>query len=122
MAFRSFEYPTLVYGMRGENVRTLQKALNAMGARIEEDGVFGTNTRAAVITFQAQAGLQTDGIVGERTWQVIEENLGVHINFPGSTIPDVGPPEEPWLTPERLLIGGLFMAGVAGFLYAGRTR
>ena len=32
------------------------------------DGIFGPNTKAAVIDFQTSAGLTADGIVGTQTW------------------------------------------------------
>lgn len=52
---------------RGKNVRTLQSALNEHGADLVVDGIFGQNTRAAVIDFQRSAGLMIDGIVGPNT-------------------------------------------------------
>lgn len=41
---------------------------------IESDGIFGENTRQAVIKFQNENGLSADGIVGVNTWRKI---LGV---------------------------------------------
>lgn len=41
---------------------------------IEKDGIFGENTRQAVIQFQNENGLCADGIVGVNTWRKI---LGV---------------------------------------------
>jgi len=53
-------------GSRGPAVAVLQKDLG-----IPADGVFGRQTRAAVITFQRRHHLSADGIVGARTWQVL---------------------------------------------------
>ncbi|MFP7477562.1 peptidoglycan-binding domain-containing protein [Terribacillus saccharophilus] len=50
-------------GSRGENVRRIQRALG-----ITADGIFGPNTRQAVINFQRSNGLGVDGIVGRETW------------------------------------------------------
>ena len=55
-------------GMRGEAVRTLQKALNAVAGRnLSADGDFGQATATAVTDFQRFFGLTADGIVGPRT-------------------------------------------------------
>jgi hypothetical protein len=51
-------------------VRGLQQALNALGLcqpPLNEDGVAGPNTKAAVEKFQKQAGLTVDGIIGPNT-------------------------------------------------------
>ncbi len=57
----------LMTGDRGPDVVALQRRLNALGAELEEDGVFGTGTRAAVIAFQGARGLRPDGVVGAET-------------------------------------------------------
>lgn len=54
-------------GQRGEEVRRLQAALNAAGARLAEDGIFGRATEIAVEQFQERSGLVVDGIAGPRT-------------------------------------------------------
>ena len=63
--------PTLHKGSKGEAVKELQERLitleydvGATGA----DGIFGKNTRAGVMKFQAEHGLVVDGIVGIMTW------------------------------------------------------
>jgi peptidoglycan hydrolase-like protein with peptidoglycan-binding domain len=52
-------------------VRSLQYLLNAHGARITVDGVFGSATEAAVRTYQRSHGLVADGIVGSATWSSV---------------------------------------------------
>jgi peptidoglycan hydrolase-like protein with peptidoglycan-binding domain len=54
-------------GDRGPDVLALQQRLNALGADLEADGVFGTGTRAAVMAFQGSKGLRPDGVVGAKT-------------------------------------------------------
>jgi peptidoglycan hydrolase-like protein with peptidoglycan-binding domain len=47
----------------------LQDALNNMGRPLSIDGIFGNNTKNAVINFQRYYGLKADGIVGCQTWK-----------------------------------------------------
>ena len=54
-------------GSKGDDVKELQKLLN-----ITVDGDFGPATELAVMRFQAQQGLKTDGIVGPKTWSKIQ--------------------------------------------------
>lgn len=60
--------PTLRRGATGETVRQLQRKLAATGA----DGVFGGKTEAAVRVFQRDHELVPDGIVGPKTWAVLD--------------------------------------------------
>jgi hypothetical protein len=60
--------PTLRRGSRGPAVRELQQRLNARGARLDPNGVFGPGTETAVRAFQRANGLQPDGIAGPLTW------------------------------------------------------
>lgn len=53
---------TLSQGSKGADVQELQRRL-----KLTADGIFGPNTRAAVVTFQRAKGLTADGIVGPRT-------------------------------------------------------
>lgn len=54
-------------GQRGESVRILQAKLNAAGASLVEDGIFGRATELAVERFQAAKGLVVDGLAGPAT-------------------------------------------------------
>lgn len=54
-------------GDTGDKVKLLQHRLNLCGAQITEDGVWGVRTDTAVRSFQYNAGLVVDGIVGEKT-------------------------------------------------------
>lgn len=39
------------------------------------DGIFGYNTEVAIKDFQKTYGLDVDGIVGDKTWRVLEEEI-----------------------------------------------
>lgn len=65
-------FPTLRLGSTGDAVKRLQEELNAKGARLAVDGVFGPATTRAVQTFQRASGLDADGIVGAMTWKALE--------------------------------------------------
>ncbi len=61
-------WPVLRQGVRGEPVRSLQYLLNAHGAALVVDGVFGARTNAAVLGFQRSHGLVANGVVAQATW------------------------------------------------------
>lgn len=66
--------PTLRQGNRAVDpfVTVLQEMLSARGFfHGTADGLFGPRTNAAVVAFQASAGLVADGIVGTRTWEAL---------------------------------------------------
>lgn len=67
------DQPVLNQGASGEAVTHLQALLNARGAGLATDGVFGPATHEAVIGFQAANGLTVDGIVGPQTWTALGE-------------------------------------------------
>ena len=53
-----------------------QDGLNTLGFKTGGlDGIFGTQTRNAVINYQRSIGLTADGIVGCNTWRSIQENV-----------------------------------------------
>lgn len=57
---------------KGEQVKTLQRLLNAMGHTCGDvDGIIGSKTVAAVKAFQKSEGLTADGIVGAKTWNAL---------------------------------------------------
>ena len=53
-------------GSKGPKVKELQEALD-----LPADGIFGGATKLAVMKFQSQKGLESDGIVGPLTWQIL---------------------------------------------------
>ncbi len=59
--------------MRGDDVRALQRRLNALGFDAgKEDGIFGIETQEAVADFQRNVGLRPDGIAGRETFDALE--------------------------------------------------
>ena len=58
---------TLQRGSRGNDVRTLQRILHLF-----EDGIFGKLTEEKVKEFQEENGLVPDGVVGPKTWEVLQ--------------------------------------------------
>ena len=63
-------------GDHGENVEELQRRLVKLGFHLGAvDGDFGPLTQAAVLKFQAENNLATDGIVGPKTWGVLRDQI-----------------------------------------------
>ena len=63
-------YPTLRKGARGNITKLLQEKLVSYGYNTNGvDGIFGSGTEKAVISFQKNKELSVDGIVGKNTWK-----------------------------------------------------
>ena len=61
--------PILHQGDHGGAVCILQRALNAHGAHLVVDGIFGPVVFKAVEAFQRSKNLAVNGIVGVKTWE-----------------------------------------------------
>ena len=75
----STKRPTIRKGSRNQYVTECQKMLDRLGYNLGIcgiDGDFGTATRAAVMSFQSDHGLQVDGIVGPDTWAALDAAVG----------------------------------------------
>ncbi len=88
-------------GMRGDSIRLLQFFLSAVGTYNDQipvvpvDGIFGPQTREAVIAFQTFAGLTPDGIVGTNTWNaLLTAYEGIERTQPSNGTTVVLPPTE----------------------------
>ncbi|MBT5829023.1 MAG: hypothetical protein HOH77_02415 [Candidatus Latescibacteria bacterium] len=62
----SVDYKTVKRGSRGLWVRNLQEALE-----IHVDGIFGKDTEAVLKAWQAEHGLEADGIAGRNTYRAL---------------------------------------------------
>ena len=62
---------TLQKSSSGAAVKAVQVILSRIVLPLDVDGVFGPNTETAVKGFQADNGLQQDGIVGPLTWRAL---------------------------------------------------
>jgi hypothetical protein len=64
--------PTLRQGDRGFQVKRAQRLLNEKpGIQIAADGIFGSETKAAVIRFQRRRRVVATGVIGPRTWAAL---------------------------------------------------
>lgn len=76
LIYSGFELPTLKRNLRqgrtGEDVKAVQKLMNARGYNAGKvDGNFGSQTEAAVRVFQKEAGLTIDGEIGKLSWTTL---------------------------------------------------
>lgn len=64
--------PTYKKGSSGNDVIRIQNSLKEAGFFTgKADGVFGSQTEAAVKAFQLKSGLTADGVVGTATWELL---------------------------------------------------
>ena len=69
-------FPPLKRGSLSNYVLIAQDDLNTLGYRTGGlDGIFGSATRNAVISYQRSRGLSADGIVGCNTWRSLQEDV-----------------------------------------------
>ena len=67
--YYAVKLPLLKPGMKDNAVTTVQQLLSVRGYYTGDfDGIFGELTKRAVMAYQADAGLETDGEVGGQTW------------------------------------------------------
>lgn len=64
-------------GSQGEAVRGLQSKLVTLGYSIAVDGDFGVGTERAVKHLQQSFGYDVDGVVGEGTHFLVDQQLGL---------------------------------------------
>ncbi len=71
------DWPLFRQGDQGPEVRAIQHLLKFKGVDVDADGIFGPQTRIAVVAFQNQNGLAADGIVGPQTWSALIQGAQV---------------------------------------------
>lgn len=79
----------LRFGAQGEDVKKLQRLLH-----LADDGIFGRETEDRVKLFQQAAGLVVDGVVGYRTWAMLQDSASVAPGGPPPSIPSQPTPGE----------------------------
>jgi len=67
--------PTVKMGSKGDNAKLLQHNLNQCGATLEEDGIFGKLSTAALVRWQYANKLTADGIYGNKSYNKMKEIL-----------------------------------------------
>ena len=86
---------TLRRGMRGEDVKRIQREIGMPAA--DQDGIFGPKTERAVRAFQQNAGIQVDGVVGRQTQSAILKyrmpGTGIDVQKPGPAYIDAPYPK-----------------------------
>jgi peptidoglycan hydrolase-like protein with peptidoglycan-binding domain len=72
-------------GSQGEQVKALQTKLKELGFELQSDGHYGPMTRAAIEDMQAIFGYNVDGVAGEATQKLVEQQLalGLRVSDPG---------------------------------------
>ena len=105
-------YTKLVFGASSSRVRILQKALMALGFDVPKaDGVFGSDTYAAVKEFQKTVGLEADGKAGPLTLKKLESFFDEDGNVISGPIVTTPPPADDenleYGVPKRILRPGM---------------
>ena len=77
--FRRHEMVQLKFGSHGDAVYQLQKDLQSLGYNLLADGDFGPATHRAVISFQQDHSLITDGIVGTQTFARLAQTIPIAV-------------------------------------------
>ncbi|MFD9285336.1 peptidoglycan-binding protein [Streptomyces mirabilis] len=68
-------HPTLYPGDTGKAVTHAQCLLNIYGRGLDEDGIFGSDTKAQVIWAQGRCHIPKDGKVGPKTWNCLHPDV-----------------------------------------------
>lgn len=66
-------------GMQGPMVHMLQHTLQDYGISTKADGMFGPEMKQSVKSFQAQADITTDGIVGPQTMTAFQNHMDENV-------------------------------------------
>ncbi len=70
---------TLRLGANGSAVMELQNQLGSLGYHLSRDGDFGPATQRMVRRFQRASGLEPDGLVGPRTFEMLMRKMPVSL-------------------------------------------
>ena len=101
---------TLRKGSQGEDVKSVQTRLKALGYYTGTvDGKYGSGTLAAVTAFQTQNGLKADGVAGSGTYKVLFSDSAKPAGSTPTATPTPSPTPSPtpaYLVPSRTLRDG----------------
>ena len=98
-------------GSRGQEVRAIQQKLRSLGFYGgSADGIFGAQTRKAVVAFQKSVGITADGIAGPKTLLYLGLDSG------GSSAANGG-----YSSSDLTLLAKLIAAGARGESYTGQV-
>jgi N-acetylmuramoyl-L-alanine amidase len=104
--------------LRGDDVAELQRRLNALGFDAgREDGILGDDTTTALMEFQRNMGLATDGICGPATLGQLDRVGGLA----GGSVASVREREALRQGPHHLAGRRVFVAATPGFETLGAT-
>ena len=101
---------TLRKGSQGEDVKSVQTRLKALGYYTGTvDGKYGSGTLAAVTAFQTQNGLKADGVAGSGTYKVLFSDSAKPAGSTPTATPTPSPTPSPtpaYQVPSRTLRDG----------------
>nr|WP_319485482.1 N-acetylmuramidase domain-containing protein [uncultured Cohaesibacter sp.] len=80
----SARFNMLRLGSEGYMVKALQERLCELGYHVKVDSDFGPATRRAVVAFQVDHGLKTDGMVGPKTQSALEVAVPINLQLGNS--------------------------------------
>lgn len=76
------------YGSSGDEVKELQELLNSTGKySLKVDGVYGSQTQAAVSDYQQNNNLTVDGVAGDQTLGHLRGNSSQETETPAPVVP-----------------------------------
>jgi len=70
-AHRRAQFPVQSMGDRGADIVALQHLLRSRGRSVSVSGYFGTETRSALMSYQASAGVNNSGVAHVSTWEAL---------------------------------------------------
>ncbi|NHL37321.1 LysM peptidoglycan-binding domain-containing protein [Clostridium botulinum] len=93
-------------GDRGSDVRKIQAVLQKIGYDVGPiDGIFGSNTEEAVKRFQLNNGLVVDGIIGPKTYELLNKFILGYNTYtikPGDTLYNIA--KRHYTTVDKIMI------------------
>lgn len=66
---------------RGRDVIEVQKFLETLGYNVSTDGICGQGTEEAIKDFQKKNNLRVDGIIGEKSYQLLKKMISEKVSY-----------------------------------------